>query len=385
MANNQHQDEPAASGPAAICVQRAYHSIMSKRRQAPNSGTTSRTPSTSLTRIAVAEAESERLDPLHPSEFKPDSSKTVLYLAYGSNLCKKTFQGTRGIKPLSQINVQVPSLRLTFDLPGIAYTEPCFANSGTRDPDHDTPSARQPVEETPLLSEPKRGPYRKDAWHKGLIGVVYEVTSEDYAHIIATEGGGSSYQDVLVDCYPFSDSNPRATVPQTPESKPFKAHTLFAPSVPPGTEPPKRGGRIQRPDTSYAQPSARYLNLIKDGAAELDLPYEYQDYLHSLRPYRMTTIKQRIGQVTFMAMWAPPILFIIFVLSKLFADKNGRQPKWLRDLSGAIFKAAWASYDVFFSKVFGDGERTITDRNEGEKLDQSRETRSDANVEKGVS
>lgn len=378
---NQYQDEPVASSRAAICVQRAYHSIMSKRRQAPNSGTTSRLPSTSPTRIAVAEAESERLDPLHVSGFKPDNSKTVLYLAYGSNLSKKTFRGTRGIKPLSQINVQVPSLRLTFDLPGIAYTEPCFANSGTRDPDHDTPPATLPVENTPLLSNKlKRGPYRKDAWHKGLIGVVYEVTSEDFAHIIATEGGGASYQDVLVDCYPFEDSNPRATVPQTPETKPFKAHTLFAPSVPPGTEPPKKGGRLQRPDTSYAQPSARYLNLIKDGAAELDLPYEYQDYLHSIRPYTITTIKQRIGQVAFMAVWVPPIMLIIFVLSKLFSDKDGRQPKWLRDFSGAVFKAAWTSYDAFFFKVFGDGERTITDNDDGEQGEKSH-----TDPEKGVS
>src|SRR5262245_9154043 len=46
-----------------------------------------------------------------------EKGKSVLYLAYGSNLCNETFRGVRGIKPLSQINVVVPSLRLTFDLP----------------------------------------------------------------------------------------------------------------------------------------------------------------------------------------------------------------------------------------------------------------------------
>jgi hypothetical protein len=39
----------------------------------------------------------------------------MLYLAYGSNLSNETFRGNRGIKPLSQVNVQVPSLRLTLD------------------------------------------------------------------------------------------------------------------------------------------------------------------------------------------------------------------------------------------------------------------------------
>ena len=45
-----------------------------------------------------------------------EKAKTVLYLAYGSNLCNETFRGVRGIRPLSQVNVMVPSLRLTFDL-----------------------------------------------------------------------------------------------------------------------------------------------------------------------------------------------------------------------------------------------------------------------------
>ena len=112
-----------------------------------------------------------------------EKQKTVLYLAYGSNLCNETFLGKRAIRPLSQINVMVPSLRLTFDLPGIPYSEPCFANTALRSPDaldHDDDD------------------YHKNRWHKGLIGVVYEVTLSDYAHIIATEGGGSSYKDILV-------------------------------------------------------------------------------------------------------------------------------------------------------------------------------------------
>ncbi|RMX87239.1 hypothetical protein D0869_02516 [Hortaea werneckii] len=297
-------------------------------------------------------------------ESATSKKESVLYLAYGSNLSNETFRGNRGIKPLSQINVQVPSLRLTFDLPGIPYAEPCFANSGSRDPDNDPtkPPTKDYTEKTPLLGaegRPDEG-YRKDRWHKGLIGVVYEVTPEDYAHIIATEGGGSSYHDILVDCHPFSSDDPRLPVPQNPTTTPFKAHTLFAPATPPGEDPPKDGGRFQRPDTSYAQPSARYLKLITDGANECGLPFEYCDYLHSIHPYTMKGAKQRVGQFVFLTLWLPVVSFI-FLMSPMFQDEHGRQPQWLREFSGAIFKAVWASYDSFFKPMFGDGERSIAD------------------------
>ena len=297
-------------------------------------------------------------------ESATSKKESVLYLAYGSNLSNETFRGNRGIKPLSQINVQVPSLRLTFDLPGIPYAEPCFANSGSRDPDNDPtkPPTKDYTEKTPLLgaeSRPDEG-YRKDRWHKGLIGVVYEVTPQDYAHIIATEGGGSSYHDILVDCHPFASDDPCLPVPQNPITPQFKAHTLFAPATPPGEDPPKDGGRFQRPDTSYAQPSARYLKLITDGANECGLPFEYCDYLHSIHPYTLKGAKQRVGQFVFLTLWLPIVSFI-FLMSPMFQDKHGRQPQWLREFSGAIFKAVWASYDSFFKPMFGDGERSIAD------------------------
>ncbi|KAI6800610.1 hypothetical protein KC361_g2287 [Hortaea werneckii] len=297
------------------------------------------------------------LDAQEYLENATSKKESVLYLAYGSNLSNETFRGNRGIKPLSQINVQVPSLRLTFDLPGIPYAEPCFANSGSRDPVHDPtePPTKDYTEKTPLLGaegRPDEG-YRKDRWHKGLIGVVYEVTPEDYAHIIATEGGGSSYHDILVDCHPFASDDPCLPVPQNPTTPSFKAHTLFAPATPPGEDPPRDGGRFQRPDTSYAQPSARYLKLITDGANECGLPFEYCDYLHSIHPYTMKGAKQRVGQFVFLTLWLPVVSFI-FLMSPMFQDEHGRQPQWLREFSGAIFKAVWASYDSFFKPMFGD-------------------------------
>ena len=301
---------------------------------------------------------------------KPESERgTYLYLGYGSNLSNETFRGKRGIKPLSQVNVQVPSLRLTFDLPGIPYTEPCFANSGRRDPEKDRPHAQDDAEaatgeKSPLLEQRTgREKYHKDRWHKGLIGVVYEVTPEDYAHIIQTEGGGASYQDIQVDAHPLATMDISDPIPQDPILPAFKAHTLFAPARDPSEPPSDKGGRFQRPDPSYAQASARYLKLISDGASELGLPYEYQDYLHSLRPYTITSAKQRLGQFILLALWGPFVV-LVFALARMFSDDKGRQPAWLKTITSAIFKAVWVSYDNIFKDIFGDGERSVTDEDE---------------------
>ena len=293
----------------------------------------------------------------------PKNPDTVLYLAYGSNLCAETFQGKRGIKPLAQLNVVVPELVMTFDLAALPYVEPCFANTRYRKPAATTPTItdESDLEKAALLNSGGPPKYHKDLWKKGLVGVVYEVTKEDYATIIATEGGGASYQDVVVDCYELPVDTD--TVPEDPSSSssPFQAHTLFSPAIPPdpsGQPPPKSGGRIARPDPSYAQASARYLKLITDGADEHQLPAEYKKYLHELRPYTITTNKQKLGRFLFVTIWFP-IVMAIFGIEKGFADKQGKSPAWLVELLGAVFKAVWASYDLFFKGLFGDGERTI--------------------------
>ncbi|KAG4428736.1 hypothetical protein IFR05_015777, partial [Cadophora sp. M221] len=251
-----------------------------------------------------------------------EAEKTILYLAYGSNLSAETFKGTRGIKPLSALNVHVPSLDLTFDLAGIPYTEPCFANTRY----HIPPSS---------LSH---SDYHKDRWTKGLIGVVYEVTPEDYRTIIATEGGGASYHDVIVPCYALPEGS--KTVDPIPAGALFKAHTLLRPE--PEDEGSSRAtGGIIRPDPSYAQASARYLNLITSGGEEHGLPEEYMTYLYNIQPYTITTVRQRAGQALVIATWMPILLFL-FGLGKVFADEEGKIPGWLASVIGGFTRVLWA-------------------------------------------
>jgi hypothetical protein len=268
------------------------------------------------------------------------TTDTVLYLGYGSNLSAETFLGKRNIKPLSQANVVVPSIALTFNLPGIPYIEPCFANSRYREDDKESTSD-----------------YHKDRWHKGLVGVVYEVTKSDYAHIIATEGGGSGYQDVVVPYYPLS-SNAKDPVPLHPQGNHGKAHTLLAPQT------------TLRSDPSYAQPSARYLKLITDGAAEHALPYEYQDFLHQIRTYHATTTKQRLGSFIFLSVWAPILFFMFQGLARIFLRPDGTYPPWFAAFARAVFTGCWGSYDHFFKPMFGDGERTSKESDEDEALSE---------------
>ena len=291
---------------------------------------------------------------------KSGNEATVLYLAYGSNLAASTFLGMRGIKPLSVINVLVPSLALTFDLPGLPYGEPCFANTKRRDPSRTSLASKGHPEKSssPLFSGPK-----PLDWAKPMIGVVYEVTPQDYAHIIATEGGGASYQDILVPCHAFSESYDSASpVPNIPETPAFTAHTLFAPYEPPvepGISHLPWSKPIFRPSPTYAQPSLRYLTLIRTGAREHDMPAEYIAYIDSLHNYTITSTRQKVGAAMFLGFWGP-IIRAIIVDGALNGDDEPRAP-WLITLLRITFWAMWLSYDWGFRAIAGDGERTIGD------------------------
>ncbi|KAM5433073.1 hypothetical protein MferCBS31731_007185 [Microsporum ferrugineum] len=298
-----------------------------------------------------------------------EEKQTILYLAYGSNMCAQTFRKTRKVTPLSQVNVYVPNLSLTFDLPGVAYLEPCFAGTQYRNQKNGMPI---------YPDRPQQASDGDGLWHKPLVGVVYEVTLKDYARIIATEGGGSSYVDVVVDCHPFpGDYDPERQVPDIPDTEPFKAHTLLSPATAGKSSGCGSGNikkssllnaRFNRSRPNYARPSPRYMNLLITGAKEHDLPSEYRQYLASIEPYRPTTVMQRVGQFIFGLVWLPSLL-ISLRLNALFANKDGKTPGWLAMFQRATFAGSWMSYDLIFKYIFGDGERTIPKHASGVKLE----------------
>ncbi|KAK9425125.1 hypothetical protein SUNI508_03265 [Seiridium unicorne] len=340
----------------------------------------------------------ERLAQASPDYDGPKSASSVLYLAYGSNLSAHTFLDVRGIRPISSINVSAPALDLTFDLPGLPYRDPCFANTAPRkiprlplpgDPPRKPPidlpprSGTSPADEKRLDGEygnsggdsnisfpalPIRGP----TWSKGLYGVVYEVTPSDYHKIVATEGGSAFYTDIATLCIALPPAIHVPEQPPIPDLKPFLAHTLFAPRLP--TEPPPTDKwwqkfllPVRRAEADYAQPSLRYLRLIREGAAEHFLPLEYQEYLQKLEHYTITRRRQELGKWLFTLLWAP-LFLLLLGLGKVFSSKeNGKLPKWLAAAMAVMFNLAWMSYDAFFKDRFGDGERTMDDEDENKR------------------
>ncbi|KAK6538121.1 hypothetical protein TWF694_011003 [Orbilia ellipsospora] len=231
----------------------------------------------------------------------PNFKDNVKYLAYGSNLSAETFLGKRGIKPLSQVNVRVPSLALTFDLAGVPYKEPRFANVRAR-----------------------------ETGDQELIGVVYEVTPNDYRTILLTEGG---YSVIKVPCIPLTPVEGIET---------FEANTLII--------PPKLTRQYHD-----GVPSLRYLNLLLHGANEHGLPEEYQDYLAKTGYYDASTKRQKSGAVAVLVTALPVILFL-FAFRAILSDKEGKAPEWFNTLQRYCFARIWALYDHLWKPLFGDGE-----------------------------
>ncbi|KAI1774088.1 hypothetical protein F4818DRAFT_92839 [Hypoxylon cercidicola] len=381
---------------AHALIQHIRNSLLHRRRPQPNSyPTVSNIPRTSPERLALA------------SPGKSDdtsATSTVLYLAYGSNLSSETFQRVRGTKPVSQINVSAPAFDLAFDLPGLPYWEPCFSNVTPRkipkppipgDPpkipippppsvgfsqEKDVGLVKEERPATLLPSFPPGMP----TWSKGLYGVVYEVTQDDYHKIIRTEG--NAYHDILAPCLALPPSLHIPEKPPIPDlPRPFMAHTLYAPrlpDIPDGDGDGSGSGRncsdggdddggdkdkkwwqklllpVRRANQNYAQPSARYLGLIREGAHEHYLPDDYQAYLARLEYYSITTWRQETGRWLLLFMVLP--FFALFrVLSCLFAKEDGSVPTWLGAASTVFMNLIWIAYDAIFKPLFGDGEHTI--------------------------
>jgi hypothetical protein len=135
---------------------------------------------------------------------------------------------------------------------------------------------------------------------------------------------------VIVPCY-GNAAGGKGVDPQ-PSEMLCNAHTLLAP----GDDNEAR--RILRPDSSYAQASARYLKLITYGAEEHELPAEYLTY------------HQRVGQGLFLSFWLP-ILMATLALTRTTADDEGKIPNWLVQITGVVFRALWASYDNVSKKL----------------------------------
>ena len=126
------------------------------------------------------------------------------------------------------------------------------------------------------------------------------------------------------------------------------------------------GSRFPR-ENPHPQPSARYLSLIRNGAAQHQFPSEYQKYLNSIPVYKVKSFKTETGRILFLLLWLP-ILVLIIGLMAVTKSKNGEMPAWLRRLQRMTFSAMWSTHDKYFSRIFGRGD--ISAETEGTDCDE---------------
>ena len=144
------------------------------------------------------------------------SDGIIWYFAYGSNMQSATLRGRRGVAPRSAVPAGLAGWRLVLDKPTIIATGQSVANV--------VPDATAEV-----------------------LGVLYEVTAEDWAHLELTEGVGfGNYQTADVSVVPLG------------ASEAIVARTFTSPRRDPAL-----------------RPSRRYLELVIAGAEEHGLPPEW--------------------------------------------------------------------------------------------------------------
>lgn len=237
-----------------------------------------------------------------------EKESSYWYFGYGSNLNSETFLVKRGIRPLQHKRMLIPGWKLNFEIRGIPYLEPAFG-SIDRLTDEDVKShPRQPV----------------------LQGIAYLVTATDYWHIIATEGGDSSYQQIELD----------AVDPMTNSTQKVWSLQAIAPR-------------------KLCQPSVRYITIIREGAKQHNFPQEYLDYLESIEPFVLHSKRQKVGAAIFIAFWMPIILWL-FAIRTLLTRPDGTAPRWLTEFANTCFATAWYIHDTVWAQEFGRGDHNVS-------------------------
>jgi hypothetical protein len=145
----------------------------------------------------------------------------VRYFAYGSNMETATFRGRRGIAFARALPARAPGWRLVLDKPGIVPVGEAFAN---------------------IVTDPAAA----------VLGVLYEITEDDLAHVDFTEG-------VLIDNYRRIEI--AVALLAAPDDT-LMAHTLVSDR--------------RAPDLL---PSDRYMACLIAGAVEHGLPAAYVEFL----------------------------------------------------------------------------------------------------------
>nr|QPP19363.1 Pen4-2 [Penicillium steckii] len=256
----------------------------------------------------------------HVENDKLEANKPVWYFSYGSNLTSETFRAHRGITPLATLPVYIPGWMLVFDVYGLPYSEPAFASIS---PIPFRDDEEKDVGETPPL----------------VHGTAYLLDPASYISVVASEGGGTAYDEIELLAVSVTDNESN-----TIGTQPFSVMTLvkgYGPTI----------GRC---------PSRRYKDLICVGAKEAELPKTYQTYLDNLPCYDAPQSRwtwRWIGCMLFLAWWSP----VMAAAEKLTqatenSDGTGYCPKWVRFTVRFILYVMWLHHDYIHAPIWGRGD-----------------------------
>ncbi|OBT39502.1 hypothetical protein VE00_10400 [Pseudogymnoascus sp. WSF 3629] len=238
------------------------------------------------------------------------SSASVWYFAYGSNMRASVMTG-RGLHIAATQAVVLPSHMLTFDIFGIPYTEPAMASISPRPRPHSGIQNRCgiPLEQAPDVH-----------------GAAYLLSKSDFTKLVLSEGAGTAYREIEVEALVLpppgnvTDTS-EVTVEVTSASTSIRAKTLVA----------------RYPFRPNAAPSARYLDVLVQGAQELGLPVSYVEYLQSLPRFTKAAAgKEQLGAKSFIAFWMPLASHLMRWVKFHADDENGRAPEWMGGLPNLV-------------------------------------------------
>lgn len=261
-----------------------------------------------------------------------ENGEDIWYFAYGSNMNSKTLTGQRKVDPAESVAAVLPNYKLTFQMPGIPYREPCFASV------------------SPSSSSPKPTSKNGNTFEFEVHGVAHKLTYAQWQTVLATEGGAhtesdTGYAAIDVDAHLYDG---RIVPVKTLIAKP-KTSKLF------------RGRTVL--------PSQRYLKLLQEGAADHGLSTEYIKYLHSLEPYNPRGFRRTLGGFLFglivfglivpvflpVRLWREVILKAEKAAHPVGTVNNKFMSYWFQ----LVFAICWGIHEVL-RPVLTDGASNVT-------------------------
>jgi hypothetical protein len=168
----------------------------------------------------------------------PDNKVKHWYFAYGSNMSTRYLANIRNVAIYQSLAAQADDYAVSFTLPGIPHIEPSFA-----------------------IMAPQDG-------HTAF-GVLHYITYEDMLKMLNSESSTYRVVDINV-----TDTN----------GKQYLAKTLVG-----------KGG-----ETPISGTSARYLNIVLEGATEHGLPDAYIRTLKQTKTIYIPVVSEMIGSIIYL-------------------------------------------------------------------------------------